>query len=88
MVALIIVPFDVCEIGRAGDAGILIKLASEAPKIGVVYDSSQIAFEVSDVDSVKSHLGGEQAPIRFGQTFTTKIPMCGEPVLQHVQGGE
>ena len=58
-VALLIVSLDVREIGRLGDAGVLKKLAGETPKIGVVRDPSQIAFEVSDIDSVKSHQGRE-----------------------------
>ena len=55
--ALIIVSLDVCEIDRAGDAGMLIKLAGEPPKIGVVHDPSQITLEMSHIDSVKSHEG-------------------------------
>jgi hypothetical protein len=58
-VALIIVPLDMSEIDRLGDARMLVKLTGETPKIGVVQDPSQIAFEMSDVDSVKSHQGRE-----------------------------
>src|SRR6476619_3603449 len=75
LVALIIVPFDMREIRRSGDSGILIKLTRETPKIGVVYDPPQIAFEVSHVDSVESHQGGEQPPICFRQAFAAKISM-------------
>jgi hypothetical protein len=85
IVALIIVPFDVCEIGGAGDIGILIKLAGEPPKIGVIHEASQIAFEMSHIDRIESHQGGEQTPIRFGQAFPAKVSMCREPFLQHIQ---
>ena len=43
---LIIVLFDVGEVYRVGDTGILIKLAGKSPKIGIVYQTFHVAFEI------------------------------------------
>src|SRR5208337_1394534 len=45
-------------------------------------------FEVANVDRVESYQCREEPPIRFGQMVATKIPVCREVALQHVEGRE
>ena len=74
LVALIVMLLDMLEIGRPCDTGMLIELAGESPEIGVVHDAAQVAFEVSDIDSVESHQCREQPPIGLGKTPAAEIP--------------
>jgi hypothetical protein len=86
IVTLIIMPLDVREVDRAGDAGILIELAGKSPKIGIIHESSQIALEMSDIDGIEPHQCGEQPPVRFGQALPAKVSPGCESFLHHVQG--
>src|ERR1700684_2902835 len=74
-VALIIVVLDMGKIGCPGDTGMLIKLAGEAPEIGVIHDPPEIAFKVPGVDRVEAYQCREEPPIRLGQSVATKIPV-------------
>ena len=58
-VAFIIVPLDVIKEYGLLDAGDLIKLARIGPKIRVILQHFQIAFEMPVIDRIETDQGGE-----------------------------
>jgi len=65
VVGHVIVPFDVIEIHGVGDAVILVEVFQIAEKVGVIGDTSNIAFEVPMVHSIEADEGDEQSPVRL-----------------------
>ena len=47
--------FDVLEVYGFGDSRLLIQVSQIAVQVGVVHDSSDIAFKVPVIDGVEAH---------------------------------
>ena len=71
----VIVPLDVIEIDGVRDARHLIQIAQIIPKICIVDDAPQIAFEVAVIDGVETYERREQPPIRFGDLPPDQITL-------------
>ena len=63
----VVVPLDVVEVYRVGDAAGLIEVFEVAKEVRVVDDSAEVALEMAVVDGVEAHEGDEQAPIGFDE---------------------
>ncbi|GCC49504.1 hypothetical protein chiPu_0033935 [Chiloscyllium punctatum] len=65
--ALVIVPPDMLEIHRRGDAGPLIDVARIGEQIWIIDQPPDVALEVPDIDRVEADQCREQADVGFGQ---------------------
>ena len=63
----VVMPLDMVEVHGVGDAVALIEVFEVAEEVGVVDDPSEVAFEMTVVDSVEAYEGDEQAPIGFDE---------------------
>lgn len=51
----VMVPLDVIKVGGPGNAGPLIEFARVSRQIGIVDRTFEIAFEVTNIDGVKTN---------------------------------
>src|SRR5262249_3912689 len=84
-VALVIVPPDMLEIHRLGDAGPLIDVARKGGQIRIVAQPPDVALEVPDIDRVEADQCREQADIGFGQAVSEQEAPIGKAMLEPVQ---
>ena len=63
----VVMPLDMVEVHRAGDAVGLIEVFQIAEQVRVIDDASDIAFEVAVVHRIESHQRDEQPPIGFNE---------------------
>src|SRR5271166_4697843 len=85
LVALVIVPLDVTQVHRRGDAGDLKDIARIGPQIPVVDHLAHIALEVAVVDGIESHQRGEQPYVRLGKCVVAKEARLRKPLLEPVK---
>ena len=84
----VVMALDVIEIHGLGDARLLIEIHEVVLKVFVVYDPSNIAFEVPVVDRIKSNERTKEPPIRLHDLSTEEEPSRGEALIQFVESGE
>ena len=77
----VIVPFDVVEVHRPGNAVDLVQILEIAEQVPVVDDAPKIALEMAVIDGVEPHERHEQPPIRLGGLASEKIPAVGEALV-------
>src|SRR3954454_18222115 len=87
-VALVIVPPDMLEIHRRGDAWQLIDVTRKGRQIRIIDDAADVALEVPDIDRVEADQRREQADVGFGQAVAQQEPPIGEPPLEAGQRAE
>jgi hypothetical protein len=75
----VVVPLDVIEIHRPGDARCLIQVAEVALQIRIVDDPPEVAFEVPVIDRIEAHEGAEKPPVRFDECCAKQISSGREP---------
>ena len=63
----VVMPLDMVEVHGVGDAVGLIEVFEVAEEVGVVDDPSDVAFEMTVIDSVEAYEGDEQTPIGFDE---------------------
>ena len=61
----VIVPLDLIEIDRFGDAVDLIEIAQIAVEVRIVGDAAKIALEVTVVNGIEAHERHEESPVGF-----------------------
>ena len=84
----VIMPFNVVDADGFGYSGHLIEVTRVVPKIRVVRDAPQIAFEMAVINCVEPHPRREQPPVRFGDLTSHQIALPGETLLDFVERGE
>ena len=67
IVSHVVMPFDVIEIHGVGNAVILVEIFEIAKEVGVISDTSDIAFEVPVIHRVEADECDEQSPVGFHQ---------------------
>ncbi len=85
LVAVVIVPDDVVEMDRFGDAGPLIQIARIGPEVGIVDQSATVALEVQVIDGIEPHQRREKPPVGFCRPVAEKETRVGKPTLQPVE---
>ncbi len=63
----VVMPLDVVEVDRVGDAVGLIEISQVAEEMGIVDDPPEVALEMAVVDGVEPYERDEEAPIRFDE---------------------
>jgi hypothetical protein len=63
----VVMPLDMVEFHRVGDAVRLIEVFQVAGQVRVIDDASDVALEVAVVHSIKPHQRDEQPPIGFNE---------------------
>src|SRR5215468_470581 len=71
-VALIVMPLDVAQMNRLANSRHLVKLARVCPQVRKVDEASNITFEVTDIDRIKSHKRSEQPPVSLCNALATE----------------
>ena len=87
-VTLVVVPLDVTQINRLANSRHLVKLANVGPKVRKIDEAPNIAFEVTDIDDIKSHKRGEQAPVGLCKAVATEKTPCAKKIIKPAQGVE
>ena len=82
IVGVVVVPFDVVEVDGLSNPRLLIKISQIAVQVRVIDDSTEVAFEMSVVNRVKSNKRYEQAPIGFQRLRSKKKSLTGESIIQ------
>src|SRR5688500_8334310 len=78
----VVVPLDVIEVNRVGDARLLIKILQVTVEIWEIDDAAEIAFEVAVINRVEAHQCAEEPPVGFDDPGAEKIAARGETFLQ------
>src|SRR5690606_15800232 len=73
--ALVIVPLDVIEIHRRGDAWMLKNVADIAPQRRIVGYAPNVAFEMPVIDLIESDKRREQTNVGFSQSVADQKPL-------------
>src|SRR5699024_7882375 len=84
----IVVLLDVVEVHGGRDTGPLVKLAGVIPQIVIIGQPSQIAFEMTVVNTVKTDECGEQTPVCFGQAISEQTGLPSELVFNGIKTGK
>src|SRR5215470_18444654 len=87
-VASVVVAFDVIEVDRLGDAGMLVEVAGVRPEIRVVGEPAEVALEVVVVHRVEADERREEPPVGFGEPIAAEVTPAREPFLEPVEGRE
>ena len=87
-VAAVVVVFDVIHVDGLGHPRDLVEVSGVAPEVGIVDDSPEVAFEVTDIDRVETDQGREEPPIGFGQGVADEVAVRPEAFFDGVQGVE
>ena len=61
----VVMSLDVVEIDGLGDTVLLVEIAQVAEEVRVIDNPTQVAFEVTVIDSVEPNQRGKQPPVRF-----------------------
>ena len=51
----VVMPFDVIQIDRLGDAGLLVQVHQIVLQVWIINDAPEVAFEVAVIHRVKTH---------------------------------
>ena len=78
VVSHIVMPLDVVEIHRAGDAVILVEVFQVTKQVCVIGETPDIALKMSVVDSIEADECHEQAPIGFDDARPKQITLSGQ----------
>lgn len=62
----VIMPFNMVEVDRVGDAVDLVEISQVAEQVAIVDDPAEITLEMAVVDGIKPYQRHEEPPIRFG----------------------
>ena len=81
----VVVVLDVVHVDGFGHALVLVQVTRVRPQVGIVRNPFQVALEVTHVDRVETHQGGEQPPVGLGQSASEQVAAAGQAVLQPVQ---
>ena len=63
----VVMPLDMVEVHRVGDAVCLIEIFQIAEQVWVIDDASDVALEVAVVHRIEPHQRDEQPPIGFDE---------------------
>ena len=73
----VIMTFDVIEINRLGDAGLLIQVHQISLQVPIIDDPADIAFEVTVIDDVEPNECAKEPPIGFDNVIVEQVAALG-----------
>ena len=72
----VIMLLDMVHVHRGGDAGVLIKVTHIVGKVRVIGNAPQVAFEMPDIDGVKTDQCRKQPPVRLGKLRPKQVTLA------------
>ena len=81
----VIVPLDMIQVHRRGNARLLVKIAQITIQRGIIHNAPKIAFEVPVIHRVESNQRAEQLPIRIHNPVPEEKTTRSQPAFQFIQ---
>ena len=69
----VVVTFDVIEVNRGCDSGLLVKVHQVTLQIRIIDDTPNVALEVAVIDDVEPNECAKETPIRFNNAPAEQI---------------
>ena len=69
--------FDMIEINRLGDTGLLIQVHQVTLEVGVIDDAADVALEVAVINDVKPDERAKEPPIGFDDAVVEQVAAFG-----------
>ena len=73
----VIMTFDMIEINRLGDTGLLIQVHQVTLEVGVIDDAADVALEVAVINDVKPDERAKEPPIGFDDAVVEQVAAFG-----------
>ena len=84
----VVVPFDVIEIHRPGDAWLLVEIEQIALQVGIIDNAAHGAFEMAVIDRIETNQRAKEPPVGLHDAVAEEVALLGEARLEFVQRGE
>ncbi len=68
-----VVRLNMLEICGFGNPWNLVQLLQVVEEVWILTDSTNVAFEMRDVNNIETHKGGEKSPVRHSDFVADKI---------------
>src|SRR5262245_36945946 len=81
----VVVTFDVVEVDRVSNAGLLVEIEHVSVQIRIIHDAPQIALEVPVIHCVEPDEGAEKPPVCLRNLPAKEIAMHGEPAVEIIE---
>ena len=81
----VVMPFNVIEVDRVGDAGLLIKIRQVTLQVRIIDDATDVAFEVAVINDVEPDKCAEQPPISFNDALPEQVPTIRQAFFNFIE---